>query len=123
MAITATILCNPTSSYVNRPVTATLTLTNGGTSAINITSIDPLVYPTGGSPSTSGSTAVAVENLPLGPNTVITVPGSGSMKISFNLTFFAPSIAASSYTVGAVCNFADGTLCVPTPTTIAIAAN
>lgn len=122
MAMTASITLNPSSATVGKPVSAILTISNSGAAAVNVINISPLVYPTSGSPATSTASAVSVGDLPLGPNTIISVPASGSLSFTFVCSFFAPS-GSSTYSVGANCYTSDGASFVPTPATISITAN
>lgn len=87
--LSATISLNRSSVQIESPITATVSVTNAGVAAINVTTIQPLAYFTGDAITEDASSRA------IGPCITITanqsVPASGSTTFSFPVTFHAPS--------------------------------
>ncbi|GEM_PF-5355794 len=123
MAITATISLSATTISKQQKTTATLTVSNSGGSAINVTGIQPRAYLTGSSPPEPVGAAIGVPAL--GPGMNVSVPASGSLVFSFDYTFAAPSTGANgqgsgTYSCDAVVYTADGSVTVPTAATVTV---
>jgi hypothetical protein len=125
MAMTATIASNPTSTaVVNQPVTMILTISNSGSSVVNMTSVMPYALSTDGVKSVI-NTGLSFGKVNFGPNANLAVPPSGSLVLSFPVTFFAPSSGVLSdvvqtYSIGATCYSDDGSVFIPTADTITV---
>jgi hypothetical protein len=117
MSMSATISI-PSTGTVNQPLVATLTVSNSGSSAVNLTSVAPLAYNTSGSLMTPGSSPVALGDVPLGPNSLLTVSAGGSLILTFPVIFSAPS--NGTYSVGAYLQSNDGSSFSPTPATTTV---
>lgn len=96
MAITAAIALSNASPKSETKVTATCTITNSASTAVNVTSMKPHAAPTGG---TRGDTSCALGVPPIGGAFPVSVPGSsGTLAIAFDVVVHSP---ISSYGVGA----------------------
>lgn len=123
--MTATIATNPdATAVVEQPVTCVLTISNSGGSAVHMTSIAPYAFSTGGVTPVTNS-AVSFGQVNFGPNANLTVAASGSLVVTFPVTFHAPSSGVLSttvltYSVGATCYSDDGSVFVPSVDTITV---
>lgn len=93
MAISAAIVLTPSSlsSTAGVQSSAALTVTNSGTSAVNVTGVVPFAEPHGG---TTGSVSVLVGQPNIGPGMPTSVPGSsGTLVITFPVVANAPQVA------------------------------
>lgn len=128
MAITATISLSPTTVNVNTPTVATLTVSNSGGSAVNVTSVTPDARLTGGLYSVPPGVAFGL--VPLGPGAPVSVAASGSLVLTFPVIFFAPSgslslsggvvVASTTYDVAATIYTSDGAITAPTAATVTV---
>jgi hypothetical protein len=125
MAMTATIATNPADTAVTeQPVTMVLTISNSGSSPIDMVAVVPYVLSTGGVKSVINS-GVSIGPINFGPGAVKTVNPSGTLVITFPVTFHAPSSGVLSttvltYDVGATCYSSDGSVFIPTADTITV---
>lgn len=88
MAITAAITLSASTINANQKTTATCTVTNSGSSAVNVTAMTPFAAPTG---TTKQSVSCAVGMPPLGPGMTVAVPGSsGTLAVLFDVIPQAP---------------------------------
>lgn len=124
MAITASIALSSASILAEQKTTATLTVSNSGGTAVAVTSIQPLLSPTG---VTQQSVSSAIGVPPVGGAYNVTVPASGTAKFSWDVVPHAPSSGFGNampspfvYDVGAVVMTSDGALTSPTPTTLTV---
>lgn len=120
MAMTATISALPTTVLINQPSNMTLTISNSGGAAVNVTGIQPTVIPTG---ATFAAAGVGVPAISVG--VPVSVPASGSLVFPFSVVFFAPSTGPigagnGTYSVGAVCETSDGSVFSPTAATVTV---
>lgn len=124
MAMTATVSLNPATALINQSITATYTVSNDGATAVNVTSIAPLAYVTGGTVGEPIGVNYGSPNL--GAGALISVAASGSTVFPVNLVFFAPSTgilgqagpaSGRTYSVGAVIQSSDGSVFSPTAVT------
>lgn len=124
MAMSATISLSPTTVQVNQQVNATLTVSNSGGSAVNVTSVVPTALFTG-APTYEDGQAVGVGQVNIGPGSNVSVSAGGSLVIPFSLNFFAPSTGllsagSGTFSVGAVINSSDGSIFSPTAATVTV---
>lgn len=125
MAMSATIALSPSSSCVTeQKVTATLTITNSAAYQVNVTSIQGYALPTSASVSNYNS-GVSVGVVNNGPNANLAVPANGSLVLTFDLKFHAPSTGtlsngSNTYSVAALINSDDGSVFAPTAATITV---
>ncbi len=125
MAMTATIASIPASTAViGQPITMVLTISNSSGSAVHMTNIAPYALATGATNPTI-NTPVSFGPINFGPNANLTVPASGSLSLSFQATFHAPSSGvlseiAQTYSIGATCYSDDGSVFIPTADTITV---
>ncbi len=116
MAMTATLTLSPSSVYINQSVEATLTMSNGGSSTVNIVAVNPSVKITGGLAGAGQAAATGV--VQLGPGSVVAVAASGSLVKTFGVVFFAPSTGpigagTNTWDVSAQCYGSDGSVFAP----------
>lgn len=117
MAMTATIDVSPATCEVNFPLVATVTISNSGGSAINVTSIT-LNSKLTGAPSNDYA-ACALGQPFLGGGATISVPASGSLTFKMGVVFFRDS-GSTTYDVGAICTSSDGSVFSPTADTVTV---
>jgi hypothetical protein len=123
MAITATISCAPDPVQINQKVTATITVSNSGSSAVTVQGIRLSAQYTGDSAAPHTSVSYGSPNLSAGATT--SVAASGSTVFPVDLTFFAPSTGLLSagvgtYDVTAFIQTSDGSYISPTADTITV---
>lgn len=141
MAVTGAIVCTPSaltmpwgatgSGQTNQGgipiVDCALTLTNGGTSDVQITACEPYSQLSGAG---ATSDALGVPPVSQGANTLITASG-GTLVLHFGFRPNAPTFASDglpgsysslTYTLGAFCKFSDGTTALSATQTIVITA-
>lgn len=116
MAMTATISVSPSAVLINQKVTASITVSNSGASAVTVQGIKLISYLTGGSTAPHTSVAYGQPNLSAGATT--SVAASGSTVFPVDLTFFAPSTGILSdgdgtYDVTAYIQTSDGSYFAP----------
>lgn len=125
MAMTATIATNPaTTAVTEQLVTCVLTISNSAAYPIDMTAVVPYVLSTGGVKSVI-NTGVSIGAINFGPGAAKTVPASGTLVITFPVTFHAPSSGilanvTETYDVGATCYSNDASVFIPTAATITI---
>jgi len=118
MAMSASITILPATGYVNQPLAATLTVSNSGSSAVNVNSIVGTAIASGAS---YYAAPVAIGDAALGPGETISVPASGSLKFNIPFTFFGTSKTGNQiYNCGANVQTSDGSVFSPTPATALI---
>lgn len=118
MACTAAMVWTQFGASI-RTVYVVCTVTNSGSTALNVTSVDPGVSPTG---LTSEAVAVAV-GVPLLSTT--SVAASGTLAIAWQITFHAPTTAVTeaaartplSYAPSATITMSDGSIVAASCTT------
>lgn len=113
--MTATLALSSASVYINQTVVATLTVSNSDASSINMFVVTPYAYKTGDV--AAHPAPCALGSLPLSAGTAITVPGSGSLVLKFNVIPFA-STGSGTYSIGAHCGSSDGSRFKPTEATL-----
>lgn len=123
MAMTATISCAPDPVQINQKVTATITVSNSGSSSVNVTGIRLYANYTGGSLNPAVAVNYGQPNLSAGAT--VAVAASGSAIFPVDLVFFAPSTGLLSagngtYDVGAQITSSDGSVFHPTADTITV---
>lgn len=123
MAMTATISCAPDPVQIGQKVTATITVSNSGSSSVTVQGIRLYANYTGDSLAPHVSVAYGTANLSAGATT--SVAASGSTIFPVDLTFFAPSTGllstgSGTYDVGAQINSSDGSVFHPTADTITV---
>jgi ice-binding like protein/invasin-like protein len=109
MAMSATIVLNQSVTSINRPSTATLTISNSGAAAVNVLSILPMCT------EDMGGVALSFSVIPLETNSITTVPAGGSLLFSFTIAPFASStgpigLYPGSYPITAQISCSDGSL-------------
>lgn len=119
MAMTASIAVNNNSVVINYPVQVTLTVSNSGGAAVNVTGIEPMAYITGASAVDKSAGAVAL-GLPIGTGTNLVVPAAGSTVFTWGANFFAPS-GSTTYDVLAIVYSNDGSVFSPAAATVTVA--
>lgn len=125
MAVTATIALNPGTTLVTeQQSTVVLTISNSGDSAVHMVNVAPYALSTGGVNSVI-NTGVSFGKPNFGPNANLTVPAGGTLVMTFPVTFHAPSSGvlsdvAETYDVGCTCYSDDGTVMIPTATTVTV---
>lgn len=126
MAITAAITLSSATCASEQRVTATCTITNSGTTAVNLVSVTPILTPTS---QTVRSVAVATGIPPVGGAFPVSIAGSnGTLAVSFDVTPHAPitsyNVGAEKsslvYDVGAEVLTSDGSLVRATTTTLTV---
>lgn len=123
MAMSATISVSPSTAKVNQEVVATLTVSNSGGSAVNVTSIDPSAFQTSIGAAAKACSPVGYQTSlsgVAGPPIRVSVAASGSTIFVFSYKFFAPSTNSSTYDVGAVVTSDDGSVFSPTAATVTV---
>lgn len=112
MALTATISLSQSTVTIHEPTVATLTVSNSGGAAVNMSQITPRINFTGDS-ATEDASSVGVTNSVLINPANQSVPAGGSTIYSFQLVVHAPStgvdgLGTGTYDVSAQCYGADG---------------
>lgn len=123
MAMTATISCSPSTVQIGQKITATITVSNSGSSAVTVTGIQLYANYTGDSLAPHTSVSYGQPNLSAGATT--SVAASGSQVFPVDLTFFAPSTGllsagSGTFDVGAQIQSSDGSYFHPTATTVTV---
>jgi hypothetical protein len=118
MALSATIAVTPTTTTINEPVNAAITVSNSGASAVNVLYCQLKTHLTG-STSTAVNTAVAVTNpVPLIGQPMV-VPAGGSVILPGTFIYFAPSYSLggvlTTYNCLATIQTSDGSVFNSTP--------
>jgi len=122
MAMTATISLSPSTVQINQQINATITVSNSGGSAVNVTSIQMQSKFTGGSQENVGC---AFGSPNLGPAAATSVAASGSTVFPVPLVFFAPSTGpigtgSGTFDVGCIIQSSDGSVFSPTAATVTV---
>lgn len=114
----------------NRPSTCVLTVSNSGVDAVNVTSIQPTVSPSGG-PFVIGPITVSPAQAlasTSGMQQQVAVPGGGSVSFPFSVVAYSGSVETGlpqqpslAWTLGANCTGSDGSVFSPQPQFVAIA--
>ncbi len=125
MATTGAITLSSSTATTSQLVTVTLTLTNGGTVAVNVTSAIITWTPTT-APAGCGVLAT-------GPGQVVAVPGSsGTLALSTGFVPYSPAAqgnttsaypSSETYTIGATALMSDGSTVTATTATLTVSAN
>lgn len=121
MAMTATIALGSATLLVDKKTKATLTISNSGSSVVNVTGVSPYAVYTGAA--SNDTPPVTLGAVPTGPGSTVAVPASGSITMSFDVIPFEPStgpIGAGSgtYGIGARITSSDGSNFIPTVATL-----
>lgn len=127
MAMTATIALSPSSTVLTeQKLTASVTVSNSGASAVNITGIQGNAIATGATAATYNS-GVSIGTVNTGPNAILSVPAGGTLVKTFDLRFHGPqsgSLTSGSFSdgfsVSALCSSDDGSVFSPTAATITV---
>lgn len=115
MAFTATISLSPSTVQLNQPSVATITLTNGSSTPVQLTAFVPTVQPTG----SSGQAVPFAAAAPLeGVASNNQIPGSSSLTLKVPYVFFSPS--KTTYDVSCIVFSQDGQRVVPTAATATV---
>lgn len=129
MAITAAMTLSSATSKAEQPVTATCTVTNTGSVAVNVLAIVPTAPIHSG---TAGNTAVSLGMPPIGGAFATSVPGSsGTLAISWPVVAHAPGATSTGsslpaepaslvYDIGATVYTSDGAVTAATTTTLTV---
>lgn len=117
MSMSATISLSPSAVQINQKITATITVSNSGSSSVNVTGIRLYSNYTGGSGAPQTAVAYGQPNLSAGAT--VSVAASGSTIFPVDLVFFAPSTGllsdgSGTYDVGAQITSDDGSVFHPT---------
>lgn len=123
MAMSATISCSPSAVQINQKVTATITVSNSGSSAVVVQGIRLAASYTGGTTAPQTSVAYGQPNLSAGAT--VSVAASGSQTFPVDLVFFAPSTGllsdgAGTYDVTAYIHSDDGSYFSPTAALVSV---
>ena len=123
MAMTATISCSPSAVQINQQVTATITVSNSGSSAVTVQGIRLHAIYHGATEPNPAAVGYGTANLSAGATT--SVAASGSTVFPVNLVFFAPSTGVDStgsgtYDVTAYIQSSDGSYFSPTVTQVKV---
>ena len=112
MAITATLALTPTSGTAQCAISIAMTITNGATTAVTVTGVQPFAFTSGTNQPVPG---VLLGLPPYGPGMNVTVPGSGTLVMSWNAIINGPSELSTLYPApqqlidfGAIINTKDG---------------
>lgn len=125
MAMTATIALDDSTVVTEQACTAILTISNSASAPVNMTAIVPYVLPTGGGNSLI-NTGVSIDAPNFGPSTITAVQGSGTLVITWQMRFHAPSNSllgngpGTTFDVGATCYSDDGSVFKPNVTTVTV---
>jgi hypothetical protein len=142
MAVTGAIVCTPSSltlPWGGNPSTGSqstqgtvvtvdcaLTLTNGGSSDVQVTACEPYALL-----NSAGAAPCALGIPPVGQGQSVNVPASGTLVLHFGFRPYLPQFASDglagglasvTYTLGAFCKFSDGTIALSSTQTIVITA-
>jgi len=125
MAITASVAVNPSTVTAQQTVAVTLTVNNSAGTAVLVTGIQPLCYPTLNQPDgPSGAVGLPA----LGPGMTVSIPASGSLTFSWGMNLFSPQGGYAFqggnsliYVIGATVYTSDGS--VTTATTANVTVN
>lgn len=122
MAMTASISLAQSTATVNQDILATLTVSNSGGSAVNVTSINPTIVQTSGGAGILSAASACDQNslAQAGPLTSVSVAAAGSTLFQFTVKAFAPSTNGSTYSVGAIITSDDGSVFSPTAATVTV---
>ncbi len=128
MAITAVITITDSSLSPEQRATATCTITNSGSTSVNVLSVVPYAVPVNGSMRT---TAMALGMPPLGPGMTVAVAGSsGTLAVPFDVIAHAPqpggglgNPATLRLDIGATVSTSDGSVVAATVQTVDVAAD
>lgn len=124
MATTGAISLSSATATTNQPISVTLTLTNGGATAVSV--VDAVIQLT----PTNAPAGVGV--FPLGPGVNLVVPGSsGTLALTTGLVPYSPGAAGNVssaypssevYTIGATALMSDGSTVNATTATLTVTA-
>ena len=126
MAVTATIAVSPSTVQIGQKVTASVTFTNGASSAAcTVTGMQPHAIYTGGTEPGQAPVAYGMPNLQANNSQISLAASGGTAVIPFDLVFFAPSTGLLStgvgtYDVGCQCQTSDGSVFHPTAATVTV---
>lgn len=125
MAITAAVtLSAATATSPNGQVIATVTVSNSGGAAVNVTGITPAITPSGivGAPACIDAGVV-----PLGPQQTVSVAASGSTTFPFKVVALGPQSGAGNanpttqvFTIGATVYTDDGAVTQATTASLTV---
>ena len=123
MAMSATISVSPSAVQINQKVTATITVSNSGSSAVTVEGIRLYANYTGGSSAPHTSVAYGQPNLSAGAT--VSVAASGSTVFPVDLVFFAPSTGllsdgSGTFDVSAQIDSDDGSVFHPTAALVSV---
>lgn len=124
MALSATITLSPSTARVDQEVMATVAITNGGASPVQVLQIKPRVYFTGNSIPLDGS-SYSAGDVPLNGTIVSLIPAGQTASFNFFIAMHTPSVnydgTQGSYSVTCEIQGSDVPLVVtPTPVTISV---
>lgn len=127
MAITAAITISDATTVPGQVVTATCTVTNSGSSSVNVVGIKAKAMPTSGTVTT---VAVAVGEPPIGPGATVAVAGSnGTLALPFGVVGHAPTSgfglsmpSSYVYDIGATVYTSDGAITEASTTTLTVSS-
>jgi hypothetical protein len=126
VAITASIALSSATAKSEQKVTATCTITNSGSGAVNVLSLNPTCTKHSG---TSQDTSCALGIAPVGGGWAVSVPGSsGTLAIPFDVVAHSPitsyGVGAEPsslvYDIGAVIYTSDGAITSATVATLTV---
>lgn len=124
MAITASMAVSSATCKAEQSIAATVTVSNSGGSAVNVTGLVPLCSPAG---TDLNSVSVALGQPPIGPGMTVSVAASGSTTFTWNVTPHAPQSgfglampASQVYDIGATIYTSDGAITDATSTTLTV---
>lgn len=127
MAITATIAVSSATAKNEQRVGVACTVSNSGSSAVNVTAIVPKMVVNGTTPQTC-SVALGAPNT--GPGMTVSVAASGSTIFYWDVLAHAPQsgyglaeAASVVYSVGATIYTSDGSITAATATTVTVTPN
>lgn len=127
MAVTGVITLSTSSTAPGQVFPVVLTLTNGGVTSVNVTSIVPTTTPHSG---TAQSVATSNGAPLLTPSTTVAIAGSsGTLAIGWSDVAYAPtgggslfSPATQQYDIGALIYISDGSIVTATTATLTVTA-
>lgn len=125
MANTAAMTLSSATCIAEQKVTATCTITNGGTAALYVTSVQPTVVPNS---LTAQTNAIAIGQPAVGGAFNVTLPGSGTLALSWDLvphtptTTYGTSEASGVVTVGATIGLSDGSTVTASTTNLTVSS-
>ncbi len=124
MSCTSAVTVNPSTVTENQPVTVTVTITNGGSTALNVVSIQPTAIFTGGSQ--NGTIPGNFGSVPIGTGLNVSVPGSsGTLAVPIGFvpfvgTTLADGTGSGTITLGATVTMSDGSQHNASTTTLTV---